>query len=257
MRAWLDILLAFVFVCIFAIAFLSVNKFDYERIYFVNDKEEVMKKYESTVPIKVVFSVKYIPQCEFSNPEFLLEMWNKINDLPVFDYIKTPFSKTQGLTFNGFVYFLNKERKAIQISDDIKIGDKLYGAENNQVIKYIKSTMKAKVFSINNIVKTLDSKEIKIYVKKLDNQKEEIHLYALKSLRNFMKDSTEVDNVEKIGTVLSKYRNPLYSLLVLKGKNEFLRLEILSDDYFSIYYMNDFICLRKSGLHFELKEQSR
>ena len=240
MRTRWMILAFIVFATFLTMLFVSNKNKEYSKVHFIDDEKEVIEKYESTVPLKIVFGVEYLPEIEIANPDLLFEIWSKIKNLPVFEYVKSGKSSDDEVTFNGKVYFLNKENKEIQVSGDIRVGDKVYGMEDNPTVKYVRSLMKERVFSVENLVKTLEIHENQIEfstnsseVKGKDRKVTRIYELLQKSVR--------VDDSKEIGKALVKYRTPTYEIKVLDDGQKFLRFEILNDEYCSVYYKGNFV----------------
>jgi hypothetical protein len=227
------------FVVLLTFIFISGKNKEYSRVHFINDEKVVMNKYESTVPLQVIFGVNYLPEVKIVNPELLFEIWSKLKNLPVFDYVKGDKLNKEEPIFKGKVYFLNRESKDIQVSGDIKIGDKLYGMEDNDAVKYVRNLMKKKVFSVENLLKAIKSKK-NLFVETFEedaNNKNEMVTRLCEALEK----ATPVEDSKEIGTVLVKHRKPVQEIKFWDGKHEILRFEILNDEYFSVYYEGHFV----------------
>ncbi|WP_036224990.1 DUF3919 family protein [Mesoaciditoga lauensis] len=240
MRTRWMILVFIVFATFLTMAFVSNKNKEYSKVHFIDDEKEVIEKYESTVPLKIVFGVEHLPEIEIVNPDLLFEIWSKIKNLPVFEYVKSGKSSDDEVSFNGKVYFLNKENKEIQVSGDIRVGDKVYGMEDNPAVKYIHSLMEERVFSVENLVKTLEVREnqIEIFTNSSEVKGKNGKVTRICEL---LQKSVRVEDSKEIGEVLVKYRTPTYEIEVLSGGKEFLRFEILNDEYCSVYYKGNFV----------------
>ncbi|AEX85039.1 hypothetical protein XO10_03045 [Marinitoga sp. 1135] len=238
-------IIIFLFITIF-IGFwgvISLNRV-FDKVYFINDSNEVLKKYMSSTPIKITFKIDYLPQCEITEPEIILNVWRRISELPVYKYIES--SNNPNLTIIGSIFFLDGSKKDFLVNKDLKIGKYIYGSDED--IEFFKEILKEKLFNISNISKLLfDNRAKIIFFDKLNgalinDEKLIMEIY------NTINTSLQIYSSEKIGKILQNKKNSIYKVKVIFDNIDVITFEIFDAETFAVYYMDKFLYLRKGNI---------
>ncbi|HOP25179.1 MAG TPA: DUF3919 family protein [Defluviitoga sp.] len=247
----------YVYIFVISLAFVVVlgiytlNK-SFNKVNFIQDNDILMSRYSSSTPVKIVFSMKYFPPYEIDDSKIILDFWNRLSKLPAYKHI--PLDKDQDYDLiTGYIYFLDGSKKHFEISESFSIEELSYGSSKNEEMNYIKSKMKDLILSAENLSKELLNEENKVIGFKNENDYFIINHYNLIELANLLKSSTIITSTDEIGKVIQGNPNPPYLISVLRDENQFLTINVYNEDYFSIYYINNFLYLLKGDILSYLK----
>ncbi|MBM7560213.1 DUF3919 family protein [Marinitoga litoralis] len=222
---------------------IYLNNKDYNKVFFINDNEELMKKYTSSTPVKIEVMANYLPTYVLNNPAEIIDIWKKIIDLPKYNMISTDSSKP---LIYGYIYFLDGGKTYYEISNDLIINNLTYGSGNDEEIIYVKEKLMKKIFSLENISKALINKNNKIII---FNHNNGVHLKdynMIYNLYNIIQKSTVINSTEEIGKILGS--EILYTIKILRDDVEFIVINVFDENYFSLYYLNNFLYLQKGDI---------
>ncbi|NUU99767.1 hypothetical protein XO12_06550 [Marinitoga sp. 1154] len=239
----------FLFLVIIIIYFESyiLNK-DFNRVFFINDKNEMIRRYNSSTPIKMIVSMKYLSFYEIKDPDFIFDIWERINKLPVYNYISPSTEKENYKGIFGKIYFLDGSIKYFEIEKNIKINDMIYGTENNEDLQYIKERLKEKLFLPINLASEVVNENNKVIA---FNHEKGVYIEDYKNKKRLYKILTiseKVASAKIIGKILEDNNIPLFKIKILNNNKEFLQINVLNNDYFTIYYLNTFLYMMKGNI---------
>lgn len=239
---------SFVFFVVFLIfTGLYLTNRDYNKVFFINDNAELIKKYISSTPIKIEINMKFLPTYILTNPEDIIELWKKVLELPTYNYISTQTDNSENV-ISGYIYFLDGGRKEFEFSNNLIINNLTYGTEDEEYLVWIKEKLMNMVFSVKNLSRVFLNSKNKIII---FNHERGTYLNETKKLLELYKiieNSVKIESAEKIGKILQNSAAPLYKIKVLRDNIEFLRLNIYDGNHFSVYYMNTFLYLLEGNL---------
>lgn len=238
----------FVFLVVFLIftGFYLTNK-DYNKVFFINDNTELIKKYISSTPIKIEINMKFLPTYILTNPKDIIDLWKKVLKLPTYNYISTQTDSSENI-ISGYIYFLDGRKKEFEFSKNLIINNLTYGSEDDEDLVWIKEKLMSMIFSVENISRVFLNSKNKIII---FNHERGSYLKETKKILELYKvieNSITIESAEKMGKILQNSTAPLYKIKVLRDNIEFLRLNIYDENHFSVYYMNTFLYLLEGNL---------
>lgn len=230
----------------------------YNKVTVIQDKEEVIKKINMSIPVKIEIVNEKLGNYVLEDEESIKTIWNSINEITTDssneeNYINRPAE----VKIKGSVYYLNGMKDDFEISDVLKLNNHIYyDSYKLPVISSLRNNLLGYLYNPYNISQFMNSRNRVIVVnsnkvsKNLGNADKE-------SIKDIINKSEKVKSDKEIMGLTTNKEEALTHIKVYidEENNDFLKAKShnvvnidVYDNFFVVQYMGD-----ENGRHVYMK----
>lgn len=225
-------------------------KYLYDNVTIINDKDEVVKKINMSIPIKIEISNERWGECVFEDENSIQKIWNSINEITNDSTGEENYiTEASDIRINGTVYYLNGMKDNFEISSTLGLNNHIYNdIYKIPLINSLKNELLGYLYSTSNIVKIMNCNNRMIMVnsnnkiKELDSSDKEI-------IKNIINNSIKLENNKEIITLVTDKKEVLSHIKIYLNNEEdtllkvkccnVVNIDVYDNDFFVVQYMGD------------------
>lgn len=150
----------YIVMLLICIIIINLNySFLYNKVIIINDKDEVVKKINMSIPIKVEISNERWGEYFFEDETSIQQIWNSINEITKDSSVDDNYdSEVSDIKINGTIYYLNGTKDNFEISNKLSLNNNTYNDKYKiPLINSLKNKLLGYLYSTSNIVKIINS----------------------------------------------------------------------------------------------------
>lgn len=222
----------------------------YDRVTILNDKDEVVKKINMSIPVKIQISNERWGEYIFEDENSIQKIWNSINEITKGSYIdENDDSEINGIKINGNIYYLNGMKDSFQISNELVLNNNIYNDKYKiPLINSLKNKLLGYLYSTSNIVKIINSNN-KISIIDSNKNIKELNKSHKENIKNIINSSIKLENNKDIISLLKNKKEALFHIRIhlenypitpskVKCSN-LVNIDVYDNDFFVVQYMGD------------------
>ena len=131
----------------------------YNKVTIINDKDEVVKKINMSIPVKIEISNERWGEYVFEDENSIQKIWNSINEITKDSSIdENGGTEVNNIKINGNIYYLNGMKDNFEISNKLSLNNNTYNDKYKiPLINSLKNKLLGYLYSTSNIVKIINS----------------------------------------------------------------------------------------------------
>ncbi|MBB6713280.1 DUF3919 family protein [Clostridium gasigenes] len=238
-------------ILLLCIVITNLNYSDlYNKVTIIQDKEEVLKKINMSIPVKIEMSNERWGDYVFEDENSIKNIWDSINEITN-DSIgeENHINKNNEVQIKGTVYYLNGMKDNFEISNILILNNyTYYDSYKLPMINSLRNNLLGYLYSPYNIGKFMNSRNI-VTIVNSDNQIKKIGNDDKESIKNIIDKSVKLENDEEIIALTTDKKEALAhikiyideeddNLLKVKSYN-MVNIDVYDNDFFVVQYMGD------------------
>nr|WP_205603117.1 DUF3919 family protein [Clostridium butyricum] len=233
------------------IIIINLNySFLYNKVIIINDKDEVVKKINMSIPIKVEISNERWGEYFFEDETSIQQIWNSINEITKDSSVDDNYdSEVSDIKINGTIYYLNGTKDNFEISNKLSLNNNTYNDKYKiPLINSLKNKLLGYLYSTSNIVKIINSNNEIIIIDRNKNIKE-LDKSHKENIENTINDSLKLENNKEIINLLKSKTEALYHIKIYLDNDKdnlskvkcsnLVNIDVYENDFFVVQYMGD------------------
>ena len=222
----------------------------YNKVTIIQDKEEVLKKINMSIPVKIEMSNERWGDYVFEDENSIKNIWDSINEITN-DSIgeENHINKNNEVQIKGTVYYLNGMKDNFEISNILILNNyTYYDSYKLPMINSLRNNLLGYLYSPYNIGKFMNSRN-RVTIVNSDNQIKKIGNDDKESIKNIIDKSVKLENDEEIIALTTDKKEALAhikiyideeddNLLKVKSYN-MVNIDVYDNDFFVVQYMGD------------------
>ncbi|MBB6623309.1 DUF3919 family protein [Clostridium gasigenes] len=222
----------------------------YNKVTIIQDKEEVLKKINMSIPVKIEMSNERWGEYVFEDENSIKNIWDSINEITN-DSIgeENHVNKNNEVQIKGTVYYLNGMKDNFEISNILILNNyTYYDSYKLPMINSLRNNLLGYLYSPYNIGKFMNSRNI-VTIVNSDNQIKKIVNDDKEGIKNIIDKSVKLENDEEIIALTTDKKEALAhikiyideeddNLLKVKSYN-MVNIDVYDNDFFVVQYMGD------------------
>lgn len=222
----------------------------YDKVTIINDKDEVAKKINMSIPIKIEISNERWGGYVFEDENSIQKIWNSVNEITKDASIdENDDAEVSDIKISGNIYYLNGMKDNFEISNKLSLNNNTYNDKYKiPLINSLKNKLLGYLYSTSNIVKIINSNN-KITIIDSDKEIKELNKSHKESIKNIINNSIKLENNKEIISLLKSKKDALFhikiyldndanTLLKVKCSN-LINIDVYDNDFFVVQYMGD------------------
>lgn len=245
------IICIYITILLLCIIITNLNYSDlYNKVTIIHDNEEVVKKINMSIPIKIEMSNERWGEYVFEDENSIKNIWNSINEITndsigVENYV----NKSSEVQIKGTVYYLNGLKDNLEISNVLTLNNyTYYDSYKLPMINSLRNNLLGYLYSPYNIGKFMNSRN-RVTIVNSNNRIKKIVNSDKESIKNIIDNSVKLENDEEIIALTTDKKEALAhikiyideeddNLLKVKSYNV-VNIDVYDDDFFVVQYMGD------------------
>ena len=206
----------YIVMLLICIIIINLNySFLYNKVIIINDKDEVVKKINMSIPIKVEISNERWGEYFFEDETSIQQIWNSINEITKDSSVDDNYdSEVSDIKINGTIYYLNGTKDNFEISNKLSLNNNTYNDKYKiPLINSLKNKLLGYLYSTSNIVKIINSNNEIIIIDRNKNIKE-LDKSHKENIENTINDSLKLENNKEIINLLKSKTEALYHIKI-------------------------------------------
>ena len=222
----------------------------YNKVTIIQDKEEVLKKINMSIPVKIEMSNERWGDYVFEDENSIKNIWDSINEITN-DSIgeENHVNKNNEVQIKGTVYYLNGMKDNFEISNILILNNyTYYDSYKLPMINSLRNNLLGYLYSPYNIGKFMNSRN-RVTIVNSDNQIKKIVNDDKEGIKNIIDKSVKLENDEEIIALTTDKKEALAhikiyideeddNLLKVKSYN-MVNIDVYDNDFFVVQYMGD------------------
>ncbi|WP_242958378.1 DUF3919 family protein [Clostridium cavendishii] len=221
----------------------------YNKVTIIDDKEEVVKKINMSIPTKITISNERWGEYVFENENSIKKIWNLINEITKdASYNKDYINKGNEVKITGNVYYLNGTKDSFEISNVLSLNNKIYNDSYKlPLINSLKNNLLGYLYSPFNIVKFMSSNS-RMTISDAHNSIKKLNDSHKETIKNTMSNSVKLENDEEIMALTTDKKEALAHIKIYIDDNDtnlkiksynVVNIDVYDNDFFVVQYMGD------------------
>ncbi|WP_455793464.1 DUF3919 family protein [Clostridium butyricum] len=242
-----------IYIVMLLICIIMINlnySFLYNKVIIINDKDEVVKKINMSIPIKVEISNERWGEYFFEDETSIQQIWNSINEITKDSSVDDNYdSEVSDIKINGTIYYLNGTKDNFEISNKLSLNNNTYNDKYKiPLINSLKNKLLGYLYSTSNIVKIINSNNEIIIIDRNKNIKE-LDKSHKENIENTINDSLKLENNKEIINLLKSKTEALYHIKIYLDNDKdnlskvkcsnLVNIDVYENDFFVVQYMGD------------------
>ena len=241
----------YIVMLLICIIIINLNySFLYNKVIIINDKDEVVKKINMSIPIKVEISNERWGEYFFEDETSIQQIWNSINEITKDSSVDDNYdSEVSDIKINGTIYYLNGTKDNFEISNKLSLNNNTYNDKYKiPLINSLKNKLLGYLYSTSNIVKIINSNNEIIIIDRNKNIKE-LDKSHKENIENTINDSLKLENNKAIINLLKSKTEALYHIKIYLDNDKdnlskvkcsnLVNIDVYENDFFVVQYMGD------------------
>ncbi|SDP12948.1 DUF3919 family protein [Clostridium gasigenes] len=222
----------------------------YNKVTIIQDKEEVLKKINMSIPVKIEMSNERWGDYVFEDENSIKNIWDSINEITN-DSIgeENHINKNNEVQIKGTVYYLNGMKDNFEISNILILNNyTYYDSYKLPMINSLRNNLLGYLYSPYNIGKFMNYRN-RVTIVNSNNQIKKIVNDDKESIKNIIDKSVKLENDEEIIALTTDKKEALAhikiyideeddNLLKVKSYN-MVNIDVYDNDFFVVQYMGD------------------
>ena len=228
-------------------AFLNHSNF-YDEVVIIQDKQDVIKKMNMSIPIKIQISNEKLGNCVIENEDSIKNIWSSINQITNDSLSKeNDISKVSEVNIKGTVYYLNGTKDEFEVSNVLKVNHNIY-YDNYKVpiISDLRNNLLIYFYSPENLSKFINSQN-KIILVKDNKQNKKLSNEEKEKIRKTIEDSIKVEKNIEIMQLKSSKEKALNHIKIYIDEENSNIIKVKSYNLLNIDVYNDFFVVQYMG----------
>ncbi|MBU3136818.1 DUF3919 family protein [Clostridium gasigenes] len=238
-------------ILLLCIVITNLNYSDlYNKVTIIQDKEEVLKKINMSIPVKIEMSNERWGDYVFEDENSIKNIWDSINEITN-DSIgeENHINKNNEVQIKGTVYYLNGMKDNFEISNILILNNyTYYDSYKLPMINSLRNNLLGYLYSPYNIGKFMNYRN-RVTIVNSNNQIKKIVNDDKESIKNIIDKSVKLENDEEIIALTTDKKEALAhikiyideeddNLLKVKSYN-MVNIDVYDNDFFVVQYMGD------------------
>ncbi|MFD3158661.1 DUF3919 family protein [Haloimpatiens sp. FM7330] len=256
----MKIILVYIVVILTAIIITWVNQNKlFDKVIIIDDKKEVIKKANMSIPIKIKFYNRKWGNCILEDQNSINNVWSYIQQITkdASNKGRHKASYDSPVSINGTVYYLNGMKDEFEVSDVLKINDHIYGDRYNfPMINNLRSHLLNYLYSPNNLSNFINNRN-KVILVKNENVKRKLGNFDKERIKQIISKAEKIEDDKSI-LKLTRSQNNLsaYIKVYMDMENDnYIKVKSYNvinidvyDGFFVVQYLGD-----ENGRHIYMK----
>lgn len=222
----------------------------YDKVTIINDKDEVVKKINMSIPVKIEISNERWGEYIFEDENSIQKIWNSINEITKDSSIdENDDAEVSDIKINGNIYYLNGMKDNFEISNKLSLNNNTYNDKYKiPLINSLKNKLLGYLYSTSNIVKIINSNN-KITIIDSNKNIKELNKSHKENIKNIINNSIKLENNKDIISLLKNKKEALFHIKIylendtvtpskVKCSN-LVNIDVYDNDFFVVQYMGD------------------
>lgn len=222
----------------------------YNKVTIINDKDEVVKKINMSIPVKIEISNERWGEYVFEDENSIQKIWNSINEITKDSSIdENGGTEVNNIKINGNIYYLNGMKDNFEISNKLSLNNNTYNDKYKiPLINSLKNKLLGYLYSTSNIVKIINSNN-KITIIDSNKNIKELNKSHKENIKNIINNSIKLENNKEIISLLKGKKEALFHIKIylendtvtlskVKCSN-LVNIDVYDNDFFVVQYMGD------------------
>ncbi|NOH16931.1 DUF3919 family protein [Clostridium cochlearium] len=207
---------------LFAVLVYVINTGDMNKLHYVNDKHELIKRHKELIPVKISFNNNSWGSGEITDSKDVMKTWNIINSIPRGENKSQSRKEIYDKNYeeiSGNVVFLSGNKITFNLTNVLKINDQVHSSiDNNVEVIYLRNKLIDELYTINNLMKFI-SENNKVVI--INKEKKSIKLGSRDKeiLKNGFKNSNKIEDYTSLKNHTENKGDIIYQIRVY-GDNE-------------------------------------
>ncbi|GAA0740204.1 DUF3919 family protein [Clostridium oceanicum] len=222
----------------------------YNKVTIINDKDEVVKKINMSIPVKIKISNNIWGSYILEDNNSIKQIWNLMNKITN-DSLKekNQVNKITEGSINGTIYYLNGMKDDFEIKDSLKLNKYIYNDSYKvPIINTLKNTLFGYLYTPKNIGNFINARN-KVTISNNDKEALKLGNVDKETIKNIIYKSYKIENDKEIVDLTTKSENPTAHIKVyidqenddfLKSKSyNVVNIDVYDHNFFVVQYMGD------------------
>lgn len=230
----------------------------YNKVTIIQDKEEVIKKINMSIPVKIQITNEKLGNYTLEDEESIKTIWNSINEITADSSEQENYvNRLTEIKIKGSVYYLNGMKDDFEISDVLRLNNHIYyDSYKLPMISSLRNNLLGYLYCPYNIGQFMSSRNRVILISSNKNSKN-LGNDDKENIKNIISKSIKVKSDKEIMALTANKEEVLAHIKVyideednntLKAKSYNVVNIDVYDDFFVVQYMGD-----ENGRHIYMK----
>nr|WP_207713880.1 DUF3919 family protein [Clostridium saccharobutylicum] len=224
--------------------------FLYDKVTIINDKDEVVKKINMSIPVKIEISNERWGEYVFEDENSIQKIWNSINEITRDSSIEeNSDAEVSDIEIDGNIYYLNGMKDTFEISNKLSLNNNVYNDSYKiPLINSLKNKLLGYLYSTSNIVKIMNYNN-KMTIINSNSQIKELNKSDKESIKNIISNSIKIENNKEIISLLKDKKEALSHIKIYLDNDtgtlskvkccNVVNIDVYDNDFFVVQYMGD------------------
>lgn len=241
----------YAFMLLICIITINLNySFLYDKVTIINDKDEVVKKINMSIPVKIEISNERWGEYIFEDENSIEKIWNSINEITEDSSIEeNDDAEISDIKISGSIYYLNGMKDNFEISNKLSLNNNTYNSSYKiPLINSLKNKLLGYLYSTSNIVKIMDCNN-RMTISDSNNQIKELNKSDKESIKNIISNSIKIESNKDITSLITDKKEVLSHVKIYLNNDQgtlskvkchdVVNIDVYGNDFFVVQYMGD------------------
>lgn len=244
------ILVLYIILLLLCVISVSINYTTlYDKVIIIHDKDEVIKKINMSIPIKIVIKNEKLGSYILKDEKSIKSVWNSINEITNDNLEQVNYNnKESEIKIIGTVYYLNGMKDDFEVSNVLKVNNNIYyGSYKKPIISSLRNNLLGYLYSPYNIAQFISSRN-RVIVKMTNKPNKNVGNDYKKIIKDIISRSVKIESDREIIKLATKKEEALVHIKVyideendniLKTKcYNVINIDVYKE-FFVVQYMGD------------------